>query len=108
MVTLIKDPVSRNGERGFCVRWIVAEDGFLLSNSPISRFISLFITTVLIVLITSCFYSLPAEPEVGKKVQIAVIPASDSRLSQNIADMLVTALRKDNYFIIVENSRLSG
>jgi len=66
-----------------------------------------FLTLILIPIIVSCVHSLPATPETGKRVQIAIVPASNKTVDHKIAEMLTTALKKENYFVIVEKNKIN-
>jgi uncharacterized protein YunC (DUF1805 family) len=61
----------------------------------------------LIPFIYSCAHSLPPKPAINERIRIAVIPASNKTIDQKIAEMLTTALKKEDYFVIVERNRIN-
>lgn len=62
---------------------------------------------IVFLILTSCASSLPHLPSSQERLRIAVVGMKKGIVDQKVADMLITALSKSDYFTVVEREKIN-
>ncbi len=67
-----------------------------------------FLTFLLLItaFLSACVQPFPAKPTANSKEVVAIIPVSNRAEDQKIAEMLTTALKKSDYFLVADRNRI--